>query len=161
MNFCWTACASCSFKSQKESIWLWIYRAYFLFLFLYNSASTCIPDGYQKESSDFIHLLLRKNSEWNILLKKPYTFELLLNKKTNPRVIEVWFIIWEDWKRPHEGLPVLMLFKIHIEIQSAGALCHCHFWLPHSFGNTCDGKFYTVIQQHCNEIYWCHSLFTH
>lgn len=135
----------------------------FLLLFLYRSASTCIPDGYQKEISDvypsFYTKIMNEIFCWRNHIHLNCSW---IKKKSNPK--HKRFIIWEGWKSPHAGLPALQLstgIRFRLEIQSSGALCNCHLWLPHSFSNMRCGKFYTFIQQHCNIlIYWCRSLFT-
>lgn len=48
-----------------------------LFLFLYHSASACMPDAHQKESSDLYLLFYTEVLTEIFLSKKPYTFELL------------------------------------------------------------------------------------
>lgn len=124
-------------------MWLCIYKAYFLFLFLCYSALTCIPDGYQKGSSDLYSFF------YTDVLNGIFCW-----RNCMVWVMYGWLIIWEGCKRPHEGLPALRLFtgvRFTFEIQSGGALYNCHCCLTYTFSNMCCGKFYTVIQHRCNE----------
>lgn len=66
----------CPAGSPKKNMKCYVYKAHFLFLFL--RRSTCILHGYQMGLTPF---LLHANSEWKMVLKEPYAFELLFNLK--------------------------------------------------------------------------------